>query len=219
MEDAADSGGSAGDRAGRVVSAKGSVLGDKRCVNGHVIDELWDLCPYCPSVEQQVRPRPGAQQSGRSVLSRGASPAAAGSLPQIEAPQHTVLAPRPVTVAGPGEPRWVVGWLVAVEGRMLGNSFPLRTGRNVIGRSAKSDVVIPDEQVSSHHADIIYRSDERRFILMDHQSTNGTFVNESEVSPRMDLVDRDTVRIGRQRFIFVALCDERFGWDQIEQRQ
>lgn len=100
---------------------------------------------------------------------------------------------------------------------MMGEAFPIRGGRNIIGRSAKSDIVIPDEQVSSHHADIVYRSDERRFILMDHHSTNGTFVNESEASPRVDLVDHDIVRLGRQKFLFVALCDKRFGWDQVEQ--
>ena len=24
-------------------------MADKRCENGHFIDESWDLCPYCPA--------------------------------------------------------------------------------------------------------------------------------------------------------------------------
>ena len=34
---------------------------DKRCDNGHFIDESWDLCPYCPADRKEsipvVRPR------------------------------------------------------------------------------------------------------------------------------------------------------------------
>lgn len=218
---------------------EGMIVADKRCQNGHVIDEVWDLCPYCPSDPRSASPSVAA--SSRSPASSSSPASSAVARPAMgrperaapfreEAPagpmswhagppQQTVMAPKGITMSGSTEPRWVVGWLVSVSGRMMGESFAIRGGRNIIGRSAKSDIVIPDEQVSSHHADIVYRSDERRFILMDHHSTNGTFVNESEVSPRIDLVDRDVVRLGRQKFMFVALCDRHFGWDQVEQKR
>ncbi len=37
-------------------------MADKRCENGHFIDESWDLCPYCPQEAEEpeiaiVRPR------------------------------------------------------------------------------------------------------------------------------------------------------------------
>ena len=48
---------------------------------------------------------------------------------------------------------------------------------------------------------------------MDHNSTNGTYVNEVEIEPRRDLVTKDVIRIGSQRFLFTPLCDEKFYWD------
>jgi pSer/pThr/pTyr-binding forkhead associated (FHA) protein len=110
--------------------------------------------------------------------------------------------------------RYVVGWLVGLSGPARGESFPLRIGRNVLGRDRRSDIVIEDDQASAHHADLIFRPEERRFILMDHNSTNGTYVNEGEIEPRRDLADRDIVRIGSHRFLFVPLCSEDFYWDR-----
>lgn len=109
--------------------------------------------------------------------------------------------------------RYVVGWLVGLDGPAKGESFTIRMGRNTIGRDRKSDVYINDEQASGHHADLVFRPDEGRFILMDHNSTNGTYVNEVELEPRRDLVDRDLVTVGRHKFLFVSLLDARFRWD------
>lgn len=110
--------------------------------------------------------------------------------------------------------RYVVGWLVALNGPARGESFPVRMGRNILGRDQRSDISINDDQASSHHADLVFRPEERRFILMDHNSTNGTYVNEHEIEPRRDLVSRDVVRVGGHQFLFIPLCDENFYWDE-----
>lgn len=216
MEDGVDqeAGGSSSDQ----FRALPRGMADKRCASGHVIDEVWDLCPYCPSEPRRASAASVAAPASVAPIGRP-EPSGRGDSRSWEPPSSTVMAPKAMTLSGEHEPKWVVGWLVAINGRMIGESLAIRGGRNVIGRNVRSDIVIPDDQVSSHHADIVYRSDDRRFILMDHHSTNGTFVNESEVSPRIDLVDRDVIRIGRQKFLFVSLCDHRFGWDQIEQRR
>ena len=109
--------------------------------------------------------------------------------------------------------RYVVGWLVSLNGSSRGEAFSVRMGRNVIGRDRRSDIVINDDQASSHHADLIFRPEERRFILMDHNSTNGTYVNESEIEPRRDLSTNDVIRIGSHRLLFTPLCHENFHWD------
>jgi pSer/pThr/pTyr-binding forkhead associated (FHA) protein len=109
--------------------------------------------------------------------------------------------------------RYVVGWLVGLSGTLRGESFPVRMGRNVLGRDRSSDIVVSDDQASAHHADLVFRPEERRFILMDHNSTNGTYVNEVEIEPRRDLVSRDIVRIGSHRFVFMPLCEDGFHWD------
>jgi pSer/pThr/pTyr-binding forkhead associated (FHA) protein len=124
--------------------------------------------------------------------------------------ERTVTLGRPADVPAPQ--RFVVAWLVGLSGSIRGESYPVRMGRNVIGRDRRSDIVINDDQASSHHADLVYRPDERRFILMDHNSTNGTYVDEAEIEPRRDLAGNEVIRIGSHRFLFVPFCREGFFW-------
>jgi len=112
-----------------------------------------------------------------------------------------------------GARRFVVGWMIGLNGTIRGESFQIRMGRNILGRSRSSDVTIQDEQASAHHADLVYRPEEKRYILMDHNSTNGTYVNGVEIEPRRDLVSRDIVTIGSHRLLFLCLADFGLGWD------
>jgi FHA domain-containing protein len=216
-------------------------VADKRCENGHFIDESWDLCPYCPQDQSEpeipvVRPR--APEAAPSLVPAVAA-AVAAPAPPLHRPMPThgpmtghrsprdgtspsvVAVPPPVErtvaasrqeVAGQGK-RYVVGWLVSLNGTTRGESHAVRLGRNVIGRDRRSDIVINDDQASSHHADLVFRPDEKRFILMDHNSTNGTYVNENEIEPRRDLTGKDVIRIGSHRFLFMPLCHDGFHWD------
>lgn len=195
-------------------------MADKRCENGHYIDESWDLCPYCPAASDTAMVHPAKPAESRR-------PPEAPVRPQLAA----VPRPRPLT-SDSGEVdrtvvvrsaesereidtgrRYVVGWLVGLSGSARGESFPVRMGKNVLGRDRRADVVVNDDQASSHHADLIFRPDEARYILMDHNSTNGTFVNEAEIVPRRDLGPRDVIRIGSHRFLFVPLCARGRIWD------
>lgn len=215
-------------------------MADKRCDNGHFIDEAWDICPYCPQDESEpeipvVRPRAMEQSAPSSAANAPApapmpraipaapisappvrhatNPGNGASIAVISAPpvERTVAAQR--IEAGQQQKRYVVGWLVGLNGPSRGEAFAVRMGRNVIGRDRRSDIVINDDQASSHHADLVFRPEERRFILMDHNSTNGTYVNEAEIEPRRDLVEKDIVRIGGHRFLFSPLCHDGFHWD------
>ena len=209
-------------------------MADKRCDNGHFIDESWDICPYCPA-EHPADPE--------MPIVRPARTGSVGVAP-VESPRTAPMeAPRPASAAAPvtavprreGTPvqpppmertvavqkidslaaakRYVVGWLIGLTGTTRGESFPIRIGRNVLGRDRRSDIVVNDDQASSHHADLVFRPEERRFILMDHNSTNGTYVNEAEIEPRRDLAGKDVIRIGAQKFLFMPLCHDGFYWD------
>jgi FHA domain len=209
-------------------------VADKRCDNGHFIDESWDICPYCPNDAAEpeipvVRPR----SMEVAVAAPSPSPAAAAAVREPSIRPVTASRPAPVpapalqvVAAGPSSQpertvaasrgdlkRYVVGWLVGINGSTRGESYPVRMGRNVIGRDKRSDIVVNDDQASSHHADLVFRPEERRFILMDHNSTNGTYVNEAEIEPRRDLAGKDVVRIGSHRFLFMPLCHDGFHWD------
>jgi pSer/pThr/pTyr-binding forkhead associated (FHA) protein len=180
----------------------------KRCARGHEIDESWDLCPYCPAERSAAAVSPATRQP-RVVASL--EPGSGARVSVAAHPSRTVAAPLQGLVETPE--RLVVGWLVGLDGSTRGESFPLRTGRNIIGRGSQSDVVVPDEQASTHHADLVYRPEQRRFLLMDHNSTNGTHVNGEEISSRVDLSQHDVIRIGRRKYLFQPLCGESFSWD------
>jgi hypothetical protein len=213
-------------------------VADKRCENGHFIDESWDLCPYCPaeSAEQDlavVRPAravappepplaptqaPPTAPAARPLPVTSAGPAIVvprrESMPSTPPPmERTVAVPKLGDIATAVPKRYVVGWLVCLNGANRGESYPVRIGRNVLGRDRRSDIIVTDDQASSHHADLVFRPEERRFILMDHNSTNGTYVNEAEIEPRRDLAGRDVIRIGSQKFLFMPLIEEGFYWD------
>jgi hypothetical protein len=206
-------------------------VADKRCENGHFIDESWDLCPYCPaeSGEQEIpvvrparaapaEPAPARPMSTAPVSAprRTEAPVAPAApvAPVVQMPtlERTVAVPKS-EVAGAPVKHYVVGWLVGLNDATRGESFPVRIGRNVLGRDRRSDIVITDDQASSHHADLVFRPEERRFILMDHNSTNGTYVNEVEIEPRRDLAVKDVIRIGSQKFLFMPLIQDGFYWD------
>lgn len=214
-------------------------MADKRCENGHFIDESWDLCPYCPaeSGEQDipvVRPARAVAPAEPAPAPAPARPLTAVPQPRREAAPVAPAAPPPVAPMSTPPPiertvavmkagvttpdatpmkRYVVGWLVGLNGPNRGESFPVRMGRNVLGRDKRSDIVVTDDQASSHHADLVFRPEERRFILMDHNSTNGTYVNETEIEPRKDLAGHDVIRIGSQKFLFLPLIRDDFYWD------
>jgi pSer/pThr/pTyr-binding forkhead associated (FHA) protein len=69
--------------------------------------------------------------------------------------------------------------------------------RIAIGRGSSSDVRLPDPSVSHRHATIELRGPD--FILVDEESTNGTFVGGARLAPRTSRVLRsgDLVRVGR----------------------
>lgn len=64
-----------------------------------------------------------------------------------------------------------------------------------IGRRSESDLRSLGTDVSREHAEII-RTDDGRFILKDHGSRFGTFVNDESITERL-LTHRDRIRLGR----------------------
>src|SRR5437762_3517557 len=71
-------------------------VADKRCENGHFIDESWDLCPYCPQAADEpeipvVRPSRVQDANPRTAVPIAPARPVAAAVP---------LGPRPVTATG-----------------------------------------------------------------------------------------------------------------------
>lgn len=78
-----------------------------------------------------------------------------------------------------------------------------------IGRAPDNQLVLQDQQSSSHHAEI--RPDAQGYLLVDMNSRNGTFVNEQRLVPQTPrlLISGDVIRVGETRLNYeIAGSDE-----------
>jgi pSer/pThr/pTyr-binding forkhead associated (FHA) protein len=72
--------------------------------------------------------------------------------------------------------------------------FPLAKPRVTIGRSRESDIFLPDQWLSRHHAEIVEKPD--GFYLADLQSKNGTLLNGEPVREERRLREGDVITLG-----------------------
>ena len=74
----------------------------------------------------------------------------------------------------------------------------------LIGRDSRCDVVLNHVSVSKRHASIV--QDGGGFSVVDHNSTNGTFVNGSRIHGHCRLKEKDILRIVDTRLIYANGC-------------
>lgn len=94
-----------------------------------------------------------------------------------------------------------MAFLEIYTGAESGRQFPIGDEAS-LGRNADNDIVIPDARTSRYHARVTRRGDS--FYLEDLGSSNGTFVDDKQLSPhiRRELIEGDEVRIGSTRLLF-----------------
>jgi hypothetical protein len=107
-----------------------------------------------------------------------------------------LVGPRPNTP----EPQ---GWLIQETGDELGKLFPL-AHKSILGRLPEHDVPVPDMAASRDHAVIEYSSSERRHVIYDMDSRNGTFLNGAQVIRAHPMMPGDHIQIGMTVFRYVA---------------
>jgi phosphoserine phosphatase RsbU/P len=74
--------------------------------------------------------------------------------------------------------------------------------RVTIGRSRESDIFLPDQWLSRHHAEIVQRPD--GYFVVDLQSKNGTLLNGQPVKEDGRLREGDIITLGEHTLTFVA---------------
>jgi len=101
-----------------------------------------------------------------------------------------------------------------LKDNLLGD-YQLQDGLSLtIGRALKNDVVLQDPAVSGHHAKIDPVGD--RFVLIDLQSKNGTFVNENLVISHW-LKHGDVISIGNHQLVFNQYSTQQIFDDDMEE--
>lgn len=85
-------------------------------------------------------------------------------------------------------------YLVQYNGDAIGKRYVLEGSQINVGRSATSDLAIPENSVSRLHA-TIHRTDDA-ISIEDAGSANGVYVNEQKIASRTTLKDGDMIGLG-----------------------
>src|SRR5256714_3705073 len=97
---------------------------------------------------------------------------------------------------------------LARSGGLMGQRLPVKTPVVNLGRADYNDIVLPDPSVSTSHAKLQRR--EGVWVLVDLDSTNGTFVEGERVQGEAPLGPGAMVRLGDVQLLFEP-ADERQG--------
>jgi pSer/pThr/pTyr-binding forkhead associated (FHA) protein len=82
-----------------------------------------------------------------------------------------------------------------------GRHHPLQAAATRIGRLPDNDIVLDDDDVSRHHAQIIDTGGS--FVITDLKSANGVHVQHRQLRPSATLAEGDHISICGHEFTFV----------------
>ncbi len=124
-------------------------------------------------------------------------PAAPAPGPSVPAASGGGPAPAP---PGPRGPTGPLAHVVIRSGVLKGQRVPIRTPVVNVGRADYNDIVLPDDSVSTTHAKLQRR--EGIWVLVDLDSTNGTFADGERVAGEVPLAPGALLRFGDVRAFF-----------------
>ncbi len=160
--------------------------------------------PRPPPPPPPPPPAAAAPQGGRlgntmfGVKSHVAGMGPGGPPAPPAAPSPPPPAPR-VTQSGP------LATLVGRGDKFKGQRFPIRVPVVNVGRADYNDIVLNDESVSTVHAKLQRR--EGVWVLVDLDSTNGSFVDGEKVSGESSIVPGSLLRFGAVGVMFESTDD------------
>ena len=169
------------------------------------------VAPAASSPAPAPVPPPAPAPPAAPPLRPAAPPAGAG-----ERLKHTLhgldAVPRPAPAGAPP-----LASLLVKSGSLKNQRFPVRTPVFNIGRADYNDIVLPDPSVSTAHAKLQRR--EGVWVVVDLDSTNGTFVDGERVKGESPLAPGALLRLGDMQLVFEpsddALAVARGGGTQV----
>lgn len=84
--------------------------------------------------------------------------------------------------------------------KMRGRVFELNKDQMSVGRKEDMDICIKDGSLSSYHCDFI-KTESGSYILRDHDSTNGSRVNNEPITER-ELQNSDIIQLGAIEMLY-----------------
>jgi pSer/pThr/pTyr-binding forkhead associated (FHA) protein len=155
---------------------------------------------------------------GDTTVSHGGGSSHGGAGASPRATRVLTSPPQTGGYQGQGDTRKVVGILLTYSWQPEGQLFPIREGKNFIGRDQVSseveprdcDVQIPqDKRMSAEHAVILCRAG--NYEIIDQMSSNGTFVDGSllKANQSYDLRNYAEIVTGTTTWTFVRVIPPR----------
>ena len=110
-----------------------------------------------------------------------------------------------------------VGWLVCIEGPDFGKSYPLKEGRNSVGRSdsGSMDVELNDQEIHrGQPAWIEYREETREFAVSAGEGGQRVwaYVNGELLLTSLVMRKNDVLEVEGTRLMLIPCCDGAFSW-------
>jgi pSer/pThr/pTyr-binding forkhead associated (FHA) protein len=117
-------------------------------------------------------------------------------------PPRTAPLPVPTPSSAPltGSPRLLATLEIINEGLLKGTRFRLERPVANVGRNPHNDVKLDDETVSGAHATLTRRTS--GWVLLDHGSTNGTYVDGERIKGERQLAGSAELRFGGVKMVF-----------------
>jgi pSer/pThr/pTyr-binding forkhead associated (FHA) protein len=119
----------------------------------------------------------------------------------------TTIVQKPATEAADGAPRNndCIVVIYTKEPTLLGKRFVLDFTPLRVGRGAENHVVLEGDSVSRRHAHLEQRG--AVWWAVDDGSTNGTYVNDEQISREFGLANGDRIKIGPTIFKYLSGAD------------
>ncbi len=158
-----------------------------------------------PKIEYRPSPPPpisGTMAMGGPAAAPAPAPASSGRRGQtifVPSGGHAAAGAAPAVSA-----RRVIAVLVTYSWKPEGQVFPVREGRNLIGRGDECDIKIPDDpMLSSVNSHITFR---QSFTMGDMVSMGGTYLNGEVVEEQFrPLSNLSSIRAGSTQLTFVIV--------------
>lgn len=192
-----------------------------RCNNGHYYDDaLYNICPHCvpdSSLSDQVNDA-GEEDDVRNLLTIMEDITSSRDLEKQLTEHYMEGNEEDARTIGlffnDKDIQPVCGWLVCEAGPERGNSYKINAGRNFVGRSYKSDIVIYDDTSVSreNHCSVIFEPKTNKFYIMPSENAI-TMINGKVLKDADEITEDDQIKVGETVLRMIPYCKEGRGWD------
>lgn len=112
-----------------------------------------------------------------------------------------------------------VGWMICIEGPDCGKSFPLKEGKNVIGRSESMDISLKNDVfVFDNQAYIEYYEKSCCFYVHPGEARKLVYLNDDILLISSSIKKNDILNLGDSKLMLIPCCDEKFSWSNIRNK-